>query len=226
MTTTTVAPSPPRRFRFRLGTALLFVVIIALGVAQFSSTLRVRQLEVRNRFLEAENAKLRVEAGYLQVDDPSKVAVLQLREADELSWRWKVYLPRGSWKMHATTRNVALSGFPQEASFSSVVGGLTVNAAVSVRKGADGQWQLYARFEGAESRSGLGENHRLVAGNHRAFTTSAKGGGSVSVCDPRQPIELLRVRTQDPVEGPSGSWTSKDSTEPVDGILVWIEREK
>ncbi|MGD9720342.1 MAG: hypothetical protein AB7O59_07080 [Pirellulales bacterium] len=224
MTTTTA--SPPRRFRFRLGTAFLLVVIVALGVAQVSSTLRVRQFETRNRFLETENAKLRIEAGYLEVVDPSKVAVLQLRDLDELSWRWKVYLPKGRWTMHATTHDVPLSGVTQATNRASVGGGQVLNVAASVRKGADGSWQLYTRFEGAEGRSSLGEKHRLVAGEHRGFTTQAAGNGDVQVFDPRKRIELLRVRTQEPVANGPGSWTSVDSKEPVDGILIWIDRAK
>src|SRR6266436_6468075 len=81
--------SLPRRARFSLRTLLLVMLIAAFAVAQYVSLRRVREVELRNQELFNENAKLRVEAGYVKIEDRSKVAVLQLRELDELTWRWK-----------------------------------------------------------------------------------------------------------------------------------------
>ncbi len=65
-----------RRLRFRLSTVLLLVTIAALGVAQYAAMLRTAETQATNQLLSAENARLRAEAGYLQVDDPNKAAVL------------------------------------------------------------------------------------------------------------------------------------------------------
>ena len=86
-----------RRFQFRLSAILILMVIIGLCVGQIAATRRVLQLEDRNRELEATNSELRAEAGYLEVDEPGKVAVLRTRNLDDLSWQWKVWLPPGKW---------------------------------------------------------------------------------------------------------------------------------
>ncbi len=87
---------------------LLLVTIVALGIAQVVRTRRIVRTDARNKELEAINAKLRAEAGYLEITDPSKVAVLRLTNLDEYTWRWKVWLPPGSWWLSTLTLNVAV----------------------------------------------------------------------------------------------------------------------
>jgi hypothetical protein len=223
------ASPPSRRLRFSLRTILLVVVIIALGVAQFTALLRVREVTADNLRLAKENEKLRVEAGYLEVEDPTKVAVLQLPQLDELTWRWKVYLPNGRWHARYRLREIPIKGGGTSRDSGSTVldGGSEVLVAASVRRGVNGKWQFVTQFGESSSRNGLGDDHRLVnTDGHSGHHSSSPGLGKVATFEPTKTIELLRLRTDDVVKTAPNSSTTKQAMEPTDGILIWLERAK
>jgi len=218
-----------RRLRFGLRTILLLVVIIALAVAQITAIRRVQQVTAINLRLAQENKKLRVEAGYLEVEDPSKVAVLQLPQLDELTWRWKVYLPNGRWLAKHRLREIPVKGGGtiRDSGSAALDGGREVLVAASVRRGANGEWQFIMQVGESSSRNSLGDNHGLVpAAGHSGRHSSSPGRGKVATFEPTETIELLRLRTDDVVETSPSSSTTKETKEPTDGILIWLEREK
>ncbi len=219
-------PSTLRRARFSLRTLLLVMVIVALAIAQYVVLRRIREVELANRKLFDENVKLRAEAGYLEVDDPRKVAVLRISDLNELTWRWKVWLPKGNWVVHEETRNIPQTGVTQPKHRNVFLGDREVSVAASVRKGADGQWEFVTDFGGAGRRSGLHKSHALVAPGDKGNKTSVAGSGKQEALDPNKPIVLLRLRAHESVETSPGSLSSIDPPEPTDGILIWIERQK
>jgi hypothetical protein len=218
------APTIRRWFRFRLSTLFILAVLAALLVAQITSTLRVRRVEAHNQALAAENKALRAEAGHLTIADRSKVAVIAVPEIDELTWRWKVWLPKGTWTMHAATEGISTTGLARSSCTLPSSGDTTVNVAASVRKSASGDWQRIVSFGGAEVRSSLSGDHALVASMRSTQLTSA-GRAMEDVFDPKDPVVLLRLRAFKNVETSPGTWTSPPpSTAPADGFMVWFEK--
>ncbi len=218
--------APPRRVRFSLRTILLVVVIVALVVAQVTTMWRERLTAAQNEALAAENARLRVETGFLNVEDPNKIIVLQIPSLDENTWRWKVYLPKGNWTLDHQLNDIPKVGLTRTSGSMGLVGPRQVLVAASVRKGASGQWQFVIQSDNSSSRSGLKDDHRLVAGEYRGHSSSSAGIGKQQMFDGDRPVELLRLRTNERIEAGPGSWTRKESLDPVDGILIWIERKK
>lgn len=214
-----------RRFRFSVRTILLAIVFVALCVAQFVTMQRNRELTAVNLELTQENASLRAEAGYLEIEDPNKVAVLQMRELDELTWRWKVHLPKGNWLLRSAIRDIPSAGLPQYDASHTLSGPGKFDIAASVRKGASGDWQFVVQCDNGNSRTGLGD-HGLVTGNHRSHSWSSAGRGREQTFDVDRPVELMRLRMNESVKSPSGGSISKTVTEPTDGILLWLAPRK
>lgn len=223
-------PSRRRWLQIRLSTILLLMAIVALGMAQFAATRRVVELEARNRELTATNSKLRAEAGYLEVDDPSKAIVLRLCEFDELTWRWKVWLPQGKWSISSLTQGIPSQGVPNGPSAGSKDGGREVLVSATVRKGADGQWQSRASIETLQIGNDLKESHRLIAqvtgsGSMIAQSIDIAGDKAQISFDPERPVVLIRLRAHETVPKQMGGWQqSKDNPQSSEGIMVWLHR--
>ena len=212
---------------------LLTIVIVALCVAQFAAIRQVREVSAINQRLSAENEKLRAEAGYLQVDDPDKVAVLRVPELDELTWRWKVFLPKGKWSLNCLTQSIPSEGVPNGASVGPVDGGREVLMSATVRQGADGKWQFRAKLNTAQIGNPLDESHRLIAPRIHPAIASGFSGQSTDIAgdelqesfDPEQPIVLIRLRAHEVVELPGGGARTKVDPKSSDGIMVWLTRK-
>ncbi len=205
------------------------MVIIALCVAQFAAIRRGQILEARNKMLAARNAALRAEAGYLQVEDPEKAAVLQLRDLDELTWRWKVWLPAGKWHIRYLTRGIPRQGIPNGATAGPIAGGREVLVATTVRKGADDRWLFRGNVEGLQIGNDLDESHRLVAPLIKpepitGQATDIAGDKVEESFDPQEPIVLIRLRAFDVVQTASGRRETRDDPQSSDGIMVWLYR--
>lgn len=221
----------PRRpwLRYRLSSALLLMTIIALGVAQFVSTRRVAELEASNRELTAVNAKLRAEAGYLEVTDPSKVAALRLTDLDEYTWRWKVWLPPGNWWLNSLSQGIPIQGVPDGSRTGTIKGDREVMASVTARLGADGKWKYRAMLDSLEIGSDLAESHRLVEPlaptQPRGMSPKIAGDKGQELFDPAQPVVLIRLRVFE-ARQVNGQWQSKENPEPCDGIMVWVHLDR
>jgi hypothetical protein len=218
-----------RRLRFRLSTALLLVTIAALAVAQFVATRRVQFLEASNKQLATQNAALRAESGYLEVDEPNKVAVVRVRELDTLTWRWKVWLPRGKWKLCGLAKGIPREGVPNGSSVSPIEGNCEHEVSVTIRKAPDGRWQYRALAGGAEMGTYLEESHRLIAPvldsqQFVARTSDILGDRQQITLDPKQPVVLIRLRAYETVQAPTGLWKSKENPDSSEGIMVWFDR--
>ncbi|MEX2114764.1 MAG: hypothetical protein WD845_16345 [Pirellulales bacterium] len=228
---TSDAPKARGRWpRFRLSTVLLLVTIVALGVAQYVAMVRTAETQALNRRLAAENAKLRAEAGQLEIDDPSKVAALRISDLDELTWRWKVYLPKGNWFISYLTQGIPREGVTNGPTAGSIEGGREVLVSATVRKGADGRWVVRTALDGAKIGSTLKESHRLIAplinpAPLSGESTDIAGDKVQESLDPKQPVVLLRLRAHDVVQTASGGWEHKDDPQSSDGIMVWLNRQ-
>ncbi len=222
-------PSPRRWFQIRLGTVLLLMAIAALSIAQFGSMRRSLQLEAKNQELLAKNSQLKAEIGELEVVDPTKVAALRIRDLDELTWRWKVWLPQGNWKMSVLTQGIPSLGIPGGSSISGIAGGREIPVSATIRKGPNGNWQFRAFAADARIGNDLSESHRIVAPFVQPAPLISEnvviaGDKAPESFDPSQAVVLIRLRAQEIETVPGGGWRGKDDPQSSDGVMIWLER--
>jgi hypothetical protein len=80
------APAARRGLQFSLVTALLLVTIAALGVGLW----RAGQVVVP---LQQQVTRLKSKAGELEITEPLRAAAINLPAYDELTWRWRIFVP-------------------------------------------------------------------------------------------------------------------------------------
>jgi hypothetical protein len=165
--------------------------------------------------LRAEVARLRNEVGILHVDDPKKIHVIRVNTRDELTWKWRVWLPAGVAVSVRVTDNVS----PQMTSSGSGWGRLD-NAGENViefridKDRRTDQWNgtLYA---GAGS---VGKYEQPWVGWKGKSTESSGVGYKTKAYEPGNPINLISyVVTESAAKG-----QPKPKTLPS-GFKVWIE---
>ena len=97
-------PSRPRP-RFSLLTLVLATTIVALSVVLW----RVGNEVVP---LRAEVKRLRNEVGELVVEDETKICAIQVRTDDDLTWKWRIWIPPGKkYKLKCTAGRIPKEGF-------------------------------------------------------------------------------------------------------------------
>ncbi|HEY1598333.1 MAG TPA: hypothetical protein VGG64_01935 [Pirellulales bacterium] len=224
-------PAGHRWFQFRLRTILLVMLIIGLAVAHFRATRLALELESRNRELESINSKLRAEAGYLEIDDPSKAVVLRLQNLEENTWQWKVWLPSGRWMLGCMTEGIPRQGVPDAGSCGPLDGGREVPANVTLRKDSDGKWNFRFGVDGTAIGNAVNESNWLIkkvdgASLYRPCTTEIAGDKTQAVLEPSQPVVLMRLQAHEVIATPNGGWEGRENVDNSDGIMVWLNRAK
>lgn len=211
-------------FQIRLSTILLLVVIVCLGFGQIVTMRRALDLENRNRDLETINQKLRAEAGYLEVDDPTKPVVLRLRNLDERTWEWKVWLPAGKWYLSGLTQGIPSKGVPNGPSIGPIDGDREVLAYVTVRKEPDGRWYFRADVAGTQIGNEVADSNWFVkqAPMYSRSVDIAGIGGQATFAS-NEPIVLMRLRANEILPTQNGGWEGKDDPQKdSDGVMVWL----
>src|SRR5687767_8697943 len=77
---------PGFRPRISLLTALLFITIAGMAIVIVQLWREVGPLRVEVR-------RLRDETGVLSVDDPTKIHAIQVQTENDLTWKWRVWIP-------------------------------------------------------------------------------------------------------------------------------------
>jgi hypothetical protein len=88
------------------------LLFAALLCAMLSHVLSYIRSSATIRRLEAERLAMRKELGYLDIHDPKKAYVLPLGSMDPLTWRYRVYLPEGTYRVCVALHWVS-NGFPR-----------------------------------------------------------------------------------------------------------------
>jgi hypothetical protein len=159
------------------------------------------------------------------VTDPKKICVLALPTIEPMTWRWKVFLPKGGWRLHAVTNVISEINFDASGTGTSLTlfeeKQLLVEAGV--RKGANDEWVFAIRTPNSTSQLNI-SGHPYVRGNSSSIWSSA--GALEEMLDPDKPADLLRLRCMKTVPNSSGGTSSQQPKGPCDGFHIWIERDK
>jgi hypothetical protein len=233
-----VPPSPPvraRRFGLRFSLLTLCgLVLVACFAAAYWGVTRREAAAVQRAALLAERVetqqreieRLKAELGYLTINDPAKIHVLQLPTRDNYHWKWRIYLPEGRWKVFQGAGGVRPQGFDNVAhSMSSLEAGeFTLEALVD--RSPDGSPRFLWIRDNGKSTIGISEENyeRLKSG--AGWSTLGGIGRTELRAVNDAPLELLRVRSHKVLSEEPGSRTTGTTDEPTFGLLLWIERAR
>lgn len=201
----------PSGWQFGLRTLLLVTAGVA---AWFSFFVNRHDIAV----FEARIKAVRPLAHELIVEDASKAAVVKLAELWNYDDRWEIYLPDGQYRLCIATRGIDVKGLA------------VASKSVPISAGKHQLALLQHKIRSNESANARrlkievdGETKLEVEETEEWFSGGSMGGGDFSQCSqvpPDKPIVLYRRRFSRN-NGKVG-WTTP--AEPVEGILLWIER--
>lgn len=228
------------RFRLRLSllTALLLTTIIAMAIA---ITLLWREVAP----LRQEVQRLRMETGYLTLDDPTKVHVISVPTFEEDTWKWRIYLPPGgTYTLHERSGRLPprsmhpgddwfdaliTDGSGSSSSGSSWRGEFTLEARL-IKDGND--WVLATQHKSTDgdfaasggTRSSIYQpSEDWLSDRRLRWTTSNIHATQQSSFVPGEPILLLHMKKATITETPGGGYTKTMTDDVADGFALWIE---
>jgi hypothetical protein len=203
---------PPLRFSLLGLFALVTIVALAVALYLTQSRLALAQAEVQ---------RLRRETGYLTIDDPTQVHVINVPTTDAMHWRWRIYLPGGhDFGVFAHRGTFDKRGFPAQGvlAVQSRMGGQSdpnlpreIILDVALDKTNEGNACLRIR-ENGDGFSGVYFDTPLPTwlANDRMYGERVAGQRDIVAADVDLPVCLLSV------DGQSKSGTSDDA------VLLWI----
>jgi hypothetical protein len=197
--------------RISLLSALLVMTIIGMAIVLILLWREVGPLREEVR-------RLRDEMEMLVVDDPTKIHAIQVKTRDELTWKWRVWIPEGRvYVIRSNGDAVPKEGFPKDGGSMWIheAGEYVIGYEID-RDGQDGQWHGKTTLSGTGS-VGKDEQSWVTWSNR----TSTGGGVSTSLktFEPGERIELIRHRA-------SQATDSSKIEDPAAGFIIWLEPGK
>ncbi len=200
---------PRPRLRFSLLTVLLVTTIVGMAIVV---VMQWRSLAP----LRAEVRRLRNEVGDLSVDDPTKLCAIQVNTHDELTWKWRVWVPQGKvYRVREYGGEVPKEGYPEDGGtvWLREPGEHVVEYRI-IRDPRDDQW-----YGWLQTRSGgVGKDAQpWVKWPSRRSSTGGVGTTTQSF-EPDRRVELIRHRV-------SQAGHNVPFEDPAAGFMVWLEPE-
>jgi hypothetical protein len=201
----------PSRLRYSTRSVLIMMAMVGL-------VLVVMKLRREIQPLRAEVRRLRDEVGELVIDDESKIHVIRVNTRDELSWKWRVWVPQGhAIEVHVTDDVSPKLGASGGGSIWLRNPGENVLEFRIEKDRRDDRW--YGALSAGSGSVGKYEQPWV---NWPATSTSASGVGlKTESFEVGKRIELTRhVVTQSAVAG-----MPTPTTTPT-GFAIWLEPAK
>ena len=74
--------------------SLVIVSVLGLVTGWWSTYRNLTMSRIENARLKYDLSSLRRETGYLKITDENKIHAIGLPSLDNLTWRWRIYIPR------------------------------------------------------------------------------------------------------------------------------------
>jgi hypothetical protein len=203
------------RFRFSLRS---FFLVLFIGCLIGSNLFTASE----NRRLRRANEELQTELGLLVVGDPNKLHAIAVETHEELTWRWRLHVPKGrTFLVGVSTHEIPGSGLAANfGSFGLPEGDFTVTAAI--RRDHLDKWRLnFTMPSGSISTTVPDERSKWIVDSPGASSEQAGSGGTPKVVDAGEPMVLLRRRLAQQLANGS----TRIGRESCDGVMIWIEEE-
>jgi hypothetical protein len=200
------------RWQFSLRGLMLFVLLVAMGMALFTTGWKLRRAE-------KELADYRREYGILNVENPAMLCAVARWTPEPGQWRWQVHFPPGRYDVCYATAGIQADGFPKPVGgfTSDFTGDVTVSAVI-VKGPKSGQWMWNINAGGVSPSYGVTD---AVVNPVTSSTGGVLWNQEPAVVSPQTPVVLLRRRVG--IKQKNGS-SSFSLTEPSDGLMLWIRR--
>ncbi len=219
-------------YRYPLALLLLVVTFAGLGVGIWSANLKRRQTNLENARLRHEIAELRRETGYLEVADSRKLYAVVLPCLDDLTWRWRVYVPADHFALYWGFDGIGGAGIDAQHTKlgASLPQGIQVLTCAIRRDIDDPQqdWQLICQSTSGHATTKVS----LPKGCRPWFTEQQSAGFAVSgvgveskAGSPAEPLVLLRQRRVDFGEKVHRV-KQEDGNKRREGVLLWIASDR
>jgi hypothetical protein len=197
------------RPRFSLLTILLVMALVACGITIWQLWREVGPLRVEVR-------TLRGEVGRLSIDDPTKLHAIQVRQTDELVWKWRLWIPAGhSYVLHTVGGKVPHEGFPPNSNTLTISHTGETWVEYRIAKNAnDGHWWGMVAMPGVRTN---GSEQPWVDWRPRVGSGECVGE-TTETCEPDKAFLLGRYYYSQ--SAARGSQTIED---PASGFMIWLE---
>ncbi len=121
----------------------------------------------RLKQLHEENVVLRKETGRLAVKDPSKLNIIAVPTYEDLTWRWRVYVPQGKGEQIClSSYQIPLTGYSGSFSSTTLPPGNYLLTA-TIRRNRHGDWALSVGHAGGTNMTNIIKTS--ADGDRRAF---------------------------------------------------------
>jgi hypothetical protein len=201
------------RPRLSLRTALLLTTIVALSILVIRLWQEVGPLRTEVR-------RLRDLTGVLSIEDPAKVYAIQVQTLDDLTWKWRVWVPAGR-RIFAKScwGNVPRDSFPHPDGIIQLREGDNWVTLSARKDPGDGSWKGVMATEGAKASSPIGQPQTWLDKVSRGAGTYGVGMSTAVWLDEAKPLLLLNYRVLP--DSSSGAAKSGDELRP--GFVIWLE---
>ncbi len=205
-------PTEPKRKRrfFGLSTLILLIAAIAVWFSVHVNRRRIDALKIRI----AQFSELAPE---LDIADPAKIAVLKHAQQGSNLHDWDVYLPKGRYRLRLATRAIVDRGLTAESKSVSIDSG---RHHVSLERASDAKrHRITLACDGKTI---------LVVEEPKDWYHPERGSSSDNQFDRSEqlradrPVVLFRERFMKP----TSTGVSRSTSDPTEGILLWIEPER
>jgi hypothetical protein len=200
------------RWQFSLRGLMLFMLLAAMGIALFTTGLKLRRAE-------RELADYRREYGLLKVENPAMLCAVARWMPDVGQWRWQVHFPPGRYDVCYATADIRDSGFPKPTGgFTEDLSGEATISAALLKDPKTGKWVCNFVIG---PMSGSRDVPEAVANPSISSTAGVKWNQEPAIVSPQMPLALLRRRIGMDHKNTSPSISQSG---PSDGLMIWIRR--
>ena len=205
------------RFRPRISliSALLLTAIAGMAIV-------ITQLWREVGPLRKEVRMLRDETGRLSIEDESKLHAIAVRTADDLTWKWRVWVPEGQRvTVHSQWGNVPRQGVPVQHNMVTLSPGEQWVMLTARRDRDDRHWEEKLETGGGWVGAIIQPDAHWFDGPGHASTGDGVSTTTYVAPDSEKIIVLSRFRI--------GQVKSSDellkSDKPTPGFIVWLQRQ-
>jgi hypothetical protein len=198
------------RWQFSLRSLMLFVLLVAMGVALFTTGWKLRRAE-------KELEEYRREYGILKVEHPAMLHAVARWTPEPGQWRWKVHFPPGRYDVCYATKGLRGDGFPKPSGgFTTDFSGEVSLSAAFIKELTSGKWVCCIDAGSVSVSPYVPE----AVVNPRSWSKAGVlWNQKPAVVSPEERVVLLR--RQIGAKQKNGSFTIPN---PADGLMIWIRR--
>jgi hypothetical protein len=203
-----------RRPRISLLSALLLMTILGMAIV-------IVQLWREIRPMRTELRALRDEVGRLSIDDETKVHAIAVRTSDDLTWKWRVWVPQAmNVNLHYRFGQVPKTGVPPAQGGSSLGPGEHWIELKASRDRSGKNWSASLSTPGGGVSTSISPEDHWFDWGSMASTGDGVGTSTKIMDDDKSVFVLNRMRT-----APVNSSAKVEKMEgPTAGFIIWLER--